>query len=53
MTSLMIQLASAVSEKPRSSNLSGDKYPHDRIEYKLKVLTGTLLDIQKSWMNIS
>jgi predicted transport protein len=33
---LMIQLASAVSEKSRSSSTTGDKYPHDRIEYRLK-----------------
>jgi predicted transport protein len=32
----MVQLASAVTEKPKSSHTSGDKYPHDRIEYKLK-----------------
>jgi predicted transport protein len=33
---LMVQLASAVTEKPKSSHTSGDKYTKDRIEYKLK-----------------
>jgi predicted transport protein len=32
----MVQLASAVSEKPESLHTSDDKYPHDRIEYRLK-----------------
>ena len=34
--SLMIQLASAVSEKPRALHTNGDKYPYDRIEHRLK-----------------
>lgn len=33
---LMIQLASAVSEKPSNSGTSKDKYLYDRIEYRLK-----------------
>ncbi len=33
---LMIQLASAVSEKPRNSTATNDRYSHDRIGHRLK-----------------
>jgi len=32
----MIQLASAVSEKQKSTHITGDKYPYDRIAYRFK-----------------
>lgn len=40
---LMVQLASAVSEKPKASHSSGDKYPHDRIEYRLKTANKNII----------
>lgn len=33
---LMIQLASAVTGKTKTLHTSGDRYPHDRIDYRLK-----------------
>jgi predicted transport protein len=41
---LMIQLASAVSEKPKNQYTSGDKYPYDRIEYRLKTANKKIID---------
>lgn len=40
---LMIQLASAVSEKPKNQNSSKDKYPYDRIKYRLKTVNPDIL----------
>jgi len=40
---LMVQLASSVNERPKSSHISGDKYPYDRIKYRLKTANKSIV----------
>lgn len=44
---LMIQLASAVSEKTRTTNTSGDKYICHRIEYRLTTTNKNIIEYTK------
>ena len=44
---LMIQLASAVSEKTRTINTSGDKYICNRIEYRLTTTNKNIIEYTK------
>lgn len=44
---LMIQLASAVSEKPNALHTTGDRYPYDRIEHRLTTANRNIVNYTK------